>query len=90
MYGYNAIYCECEPLPAGMSGRMAIVRVEGKGVTSEPFVVLQGDAQMPSAIESVLTNAKSKSTKVYNLAGQQMNTNAKGLLIKGGKKVIVK
>lgn len=90
MYGYNAIYCECEPLPAGTSGRMAIVRVEGKGVTSEPFVVLQGDAQMPTAIESVLTATKSKSTKVYNLAGQQMNTNAKGLLIKGGKKVIVK
>lgn len=89
-YGYNGIACECEPLPAGTSGRMAIVRVEGKGVTSEPFVVLQGDAQMPSAIESVLTATKGKSTRVYNLAGQQMNTNAKGLLIKGGKKVIVK
>lgn len=88
-WGYNFISCEGEALPAGVTGRSAIVRVVGHGVVSDPFVVLQGDAQMPSAIESV-KKSQSASNRVYNIAGQQLPASAKGLLIKGGKKMIVK
>lgn len=88
-YGYNYILCEAEPLPAGTTGRMAICRVEGKGVESAPFVVLQGDAQMPTAIESVKAT-RANTGRVYNIAGQQVNANAKGLVIKNGQKMIVK
>lgn len=44
----------------------------------------------PTAIKTISTVADDADAPVYNLAGQRVNANAKGLLIKNGKKIFVK
>lgn len=44
----------------------------------------------PTAIKTISTVADDANAPVYNLAGQRVNANAKGLLIKNGKKIFVK
>lgn len=83
----------------GKKGRFAEIKIEGKGVVSEPIYVLQGDitiedvkAAIAAGIENV-TVAKADNqgkAKVYNLSGQQVNGSYKGIVIKNGKKVIKK
>jgi hypothetical protein len=43
----------------------------------------------PAGISNVKTNAKN-TVKTYNLMGQEVNANAKGLIIRDGKKLINK
>lgn len=44
----------------------------------------------PTAIKSVSVAADDADAPVYNLAGQRVNASTKGLLIKNGKKILVK
>lgn len=99
----NAVYNEsleayvvsvtCDALPAGVNGRSAEVYIEGRGVTSAaPIVVVQGDADLPSSGigVTVADKANDADAAVYNLNGQRVSKNAKGILIQNGKKYIKK
>lgn len=44
----------------------------------------------PTGIETVTTNAANANVPMYNLAGQRVGDGAKGLVIKNGKKMILK
>ena len=62
------------------------------GLTSANAVILlQGDAT-PGDQDGIATVAASKKVegKIYNLSGQQVNANFKGVVIENGKKVIKK
>lgn len=88
---------ECEPLPAGVEGRGVKLYVNGRGITSDAAIyVLQGnftkeqaDAQESTGINSVLA-PKAYNGKTYSVAGQQVNKNFKGIVVKDGKKFINK
>lgn len=90
--GLAAVTFECEPLPAGVTGRSAELHFVGKGYQSELTVILlQGDAKIDdvTAVKSVRTTGAKKAA-AYNLAGQRVSKNFRGLTIKDGKKVMVK
>lgn len=92
--GYNGLEIVsfiCQPLPANVSGRSAVVYVRGRGFTAaQPIYLLQGDATIETAISEVSTAAPVKNAKVFNLNGQEVNKNVKGILIQNGKKYINK
>ncbi len=87
----NYVAFIADPLPAGTTGREAVVYVKGRGYTdSTPIVLLQGDAKVPTGIENVVTdkNKADKNAPVYNLNGQRVSKSTKGILIQNGKKFI--
>lgn len=92
--GYNGLEIVsfiCQPLPANVSGRSAVVYVRGRGFTApQPIYLLQGDASIADAISEVSTAAPVKNAKVFNLNGQEVNKSVKGILIQNGKKYINK
>ncbi len=89
--GLEIVSFQCDPLPAGVSGRSAVVYVQGRGFTCPtPIYLLQGDASYADAINEVSTTAGVKNSKVFNLNGQEVNKNVKGILIQNGKKYINK
>lgn len=86
---------EAEPLPAGVSGRGVALYFTGKGVTSTtPIYVLQGDATVATGIDKVVVdldnNVLNTNAPIYNLNGQRVTKDAKGVLIQNGKKFINK
>lgn len=88
---------EAEALPAGVEGRGCKLYVNGRGITSDAAIyVLQGnftkeqaDAQESTGVNSVLA-PKAHNGKTYNVAGQQVSKNFKGIVVKDGKKFINK
>lgn len=89
-YAANSFTLEAEALPSGVSGRSAVVRIAGRGVESEPFVVNQGDATV-TGITTVTTKDKLTSdSTIYNLAGQKVGKSYKGVVVKNGEKYIQK
>ncbi len=96
-YYVNYLWSTAEALPSGTTGRAAKVYLQGRGYTAEtPVYILQGDATIADAeeydsIEAIqISEKKATSNTIYNLAGQQVTTSYKGLIIKNGKKVLVK
>ena len=93
-YGYATV--ACDPLPSGVTGRSCVIYIEGRGMRSEtPIVVLQGDAKLEDVvydgIDEVSRDKSNTTSGYYNLNGQKLNGKAlKGLIIKDGKKFIVK
>lgn len=92
--GFNA-----DALPAGVAGRGAFVYIEGRGaVIDTPIFVYQGDIEAAwnmaveaAGVEFVTVNPMTtKNGKTYNVAGQIVNNNYKGLVIKDGKKYLNK
>ncbi len=93
-YFWNYLYFQTEALPAGVTGRAAAFRIQGRGAESETVVyILQGDATPADAngIQQV-NNAQQLNAKsgTYNLAGQRVTDTTRGLIIKDGKKIINK
>lgn len=88
--GQVIVSFKCEPLPTGVDGRKATIYFEGKGVKADkPIILLQGDAV--NGIEGVSTEVtKANSENIYNLAGQRVSKNYKGIVIKNGRKLIQK
>ena len=85
-------------IPAGSDLRIGFRKetgVTGDWVMFDDFQLfyLGGDLdakpELPEAINELVAN-KTKSSAIYNLAGQRINTLQKGLNIVGGKKVFVK
>lgn len=90
--GETHLYFTAQALPAGQTGRAARVWIKSKrGVVSEkPFYVLQGDATVADGIAAIKFDAKGKFVGTYNLGGARVSENAKGLIIKDGKKLLKK
>lgn len=82
--GFMLFYFEGEPLPADQSYRTGTVVLELFGKTIS-IPVKQGD--VPAGIDGI-NKDKVKNTITYNLMGQRVNSNAKGIVIKDGKKII--
>lgn len=53
-------------------------------------VVISYSSDDPSGIENVATEAVKKDNRIFNLAGQQVGKDYKGIVIKNGKKMIQK
>lgn len=88
---------KCSALPNGVKGRGTKIYFSGKGYTSTtPLYVLQGDYTKEqvdavtgiSVVES--NNAKNTNSNIFNLAGQQVGKDYKGIVVKDGKKFIRK
>lgn len=91
-YNVYLVSFKVDELPAGTTGRAAKVCLQGKGVTSEPIIVLQGDATVTDGINGVeISNNNVKiSGETYNVNGQKVGKSYKGLVINNGKKFIQK
>ena len=81
----------CNALPSGVDKRVGVVYLQGKtGKSKTPIIVLQGSATIADGIENIEAD-KAKAVnngKIYNLSGQQVGKNYKGVVIKDGKKLI--
>lgn len=93
--GSKYVSVSCSALPDGVKGRGAKLYFTGKGYTSTtPLYVLQGEYTKEEAdvsgISVVAANTTKSSNKLFNLAGQQVSKNFKGIVIKDGKKFIIK
>lgn len=87
-YNWNYLVPECEPLPEGVTGRSAIIYIQGQGYTSEtPIIILQGDATI-EGINNIVADYKSAAK--FNVAGQKVSNNYTGLVICEGKKMLNK
>ena len=75
-----------EALPAGLQGRQATITFiqEGAQLT---VTVTQG---VVSGITSTKTSVKVSNAPAYNMAGQRVNNNFKGLVVKDGVKFLNK
>lgn len=86
--GLVDITARAEAMPKDVKGRMGKITLSrsdlGKTIT---FVCIQGDKQAATGIEGIKTNKVVKSNgAIYNLAGQRVSKDYKGLVIKNGKK----
>lgn len=90
-YGIVSV-AKADALPATQTGRYAVIYMEGRGYTSTtPVIIVQGEVDL-TAIEATVADQLKKSTngRMYNLNGQQVNNNYKGIVIKDGKKTLKK
>ncbi len=73
------------------ASREAVVYIQGKGNQSDlEIIVTQLGADGSDGIENVEAPEVAKTGATYNLAGQKVSENAKGIVIKDGKKVLNK
>lgn len=87
--GLTVIAFTCSPLPADVKGRSCDILIHGKGVTSDkPITVVQGDVK--AAIESAKAEKNAEDAPMYNVAGQRVDKNYKGVVIQNGMKRINK
>ena len=89
-YGFaTEINIEAQPLPAGVEGREAkFYFVSDKGAKSEEFTVTQGNPV--SGINEVTNEQAVTNHATFNLSGQLVGGNYRGIVIKNGKKVVRK
>ena len=84
-YGLTVIKFTCDPLPSNVAGRKCDILIHGKGVVSDkPITVVQGD--VTAAINNVHSSNTIKEGPNYNIAGQRVGKDYKGIIIKNGKK----
>jgi len=89
-YNLNIVNATCEPLPEGVTGRYAELYIQGRGVKSvDPIYVIQGEVEI-TGINAVKNESKAVNAATFNMAGQQVNKDFKGLVIKNGKKFMNK
>ena len=86
--GHTNVEFAVEELPAGIDSREAKIRFWYPG-SEVIYTVKQAKS---TAIEDVqvVAPADDENAPVYNMMGQRVGRDAKGLLIKGGKKIFVK
>jgi hypothetical protein len=102
-YG-NVIMFNVDPLPTGEKGRYAWVNVVGSeaemgddvvySTVSEPILLVQGDVDVDAVIaanvQSVRSNVRPSNNFTYSLTGQRVANSFKGIVIRDGKKYIMK
>ena len=89
-YGIVVLKFSCDPLPEGVNTRSCKLTIKGVrgSASTEDIIVFQGENNY-TAIGSVKADGKADG-KAYNVAGQRVSDNAKGLVIKNGKKFFLK
>lgn len=85
--GFTLVSFNCQPLPAGMTSRMAEVHITGRGFISDPIIIIQNSA---TGIHIQNADEKAAPAASYNVAGQRVNNNFKGLVVKNGRKFMRK
>ena len=89
--GIYGLMFTCEPLPDGLDGRAATIWLKGKGITaSTPIILLQGNANITGVGRMEAIGSFAASARTFNLAGQQVGSGYKGIVIKNGKKTMQK
>lgn len=84
---FNGLFFECEPLPKGVEGRAATLKVVGRGIESEQTItLLQGNVTGINdiAVKNVVNNGKA----IYNLSGQRVSKSYKGVILFDDKKYL--
>jgi hypothetical protein len=84
-YTFDLVF-EAEALPEGVEGRQATITFMQEGARLE-VTVTQGKA---TGINVTTKTVKTSNTPMFNLAGQRVNKDYKGLVVKDGNKFIVK
>ena len=92
MRGLNQIWFNVEALPEGVTGRSAIIIVKSAfGVVCDQHIhLIQGDAEVVDGVKALRFDNKGRFVESYNMNGQRVNDNQKGLVIRNGKKMIKK
>ena len=85
-YSVNAIF-NVEPLPDGVDHREATIRFAYPGAYLD-YKVTQN--QITTDITRVNVDADAADAPTFNMMGQRVSPDTKGVLIRGGKKVIVR
>lgn len=85
-YAVNAIF-NVEPLPSGVDHREATIRFAYPGAYLD-YKVTQN--QVTTSITTVTANEDDTNAPTYNMMGQRVSPDTKGILIRNGKKVIVR
>ena len=85
-YSVNAIF-NVEPLPEGVDYREATIRFAYPGAYLD-YKVTQN--QITTDITRVNVDADDADAPTFNMMGQRVSPDTKGVLIRGGKKVIVR
>lgn len=82
---------KAQPLPDGMNGRTGTFRVVSeRGADSGLITVVQGEAESQSIVTVSKGAAVKAQSNIYNLNGQRISGNYKGLVVRDGKKMFVK
>ena len=86
--GLNMMWFNVEALPAGEKGRSALVSIVSMrdAKCKGDLILLQGDAEVPSGVKAIQFDKDGKFLRTYNMKGQAVSNNTKGLIIKNGKK----
>lgn len=90
--GLHMVWFTVEALPEGVTGRSAEINLKSAlGAKNQaPIYIVQGDATI-TGVNAMKFDANGKFVgSTFNLAGQRVNDNFKGLVIKNGRKVVVK
>ena len=92
--GFNLLAPTCDALPAGVKGRAAKITVYGRGdvKADNTILVLQGDIDYTSGIDNAIVSKDNANTsnRMFNLSGQEVGKNYKGVVVKNGKKFLNK
>jgi hypothetical protein len=89
--GFSLMSVTGTALPSGTAKRACQLYIKGKGVYgNNPVIVLQGTATVFDAINTITNDNKATNGNIYNLNGQQVNKNYKGVVIENGQKRINK
>lgn len=78
-----------EALPEGMEGRKAEFNLVSDRGANLPIVIVQGNAPVGPATAISSVEATSNNNVLFNVMGQRVNENQKGIMINKGKKFVV-
>lgn len=90
--GLHMVWFTVEALPEGVTGRSAEINLKSAlGAKNQaPIYIVQGDATI-TGVNAMKFDANGKFVgSTFNLAGQRVNDNFKGLVIKNGRKFMNK
>ncbi len=85
-YSVNAIF-NVEPMPSGVDHREATIRFAYPGAYLD-YKVTQN--QVTTSITTVTATDDDTNAPTYNMMGQRVSPDTKGILVRGGKKIIVR
>ena len=92
--GREMLSVACEALPAGVKGRYTKLYVYGIGAKSTvPVIIIQGEIDESVetlSVESSMAKGNRTMGKTFNLKGQVVKATNKGIVVRDGKKMLVK
>ena len=90
-YNVTTVKMTADPLPTGTEGRYAKIRITSDmGADSGIIFVCQGNVDLTGIKGVKAIDNKVQNDVMYNMAGQRVNNDFKGLVIMNGQKMIMK